>query len=141
MPSRRVTLLVVDDDEVDAEIIVREVRQRNYNFDVQVAANGSAALEFLSEHRAQLEDAGLVVLLDLNMPYMNGHEFLEQLRSNPTLRRCIVFVLTTSGLDRDRTLAYDKNVAGYFVKSNVEGLLEALGPYADNVEFPTLPPE
>ena len=70
------------------------------------------------------------------MPGMNGHEFLEAIRDTPELCRTIVFVLTTSDDVSDKARAYDKNVAGYFVKSNVSGLLDMIEEYVENVEFP-----
>ena len=52
------------------------------------------------------------MLLDLNMPRMGGIEFLEELRRDKSLRSTLVFVMTTSGAEDDRSRAYDKNVAG-----------------------------
>ncbi len=60
-----------------------------------------------------------LILLDLNMPGMNGFEFLDELRDDPMLRDSIVFVLTTSNSETDRPRIYRKNVAGYIVKSDV----------------------
>ncbi|MFM8917419.1 MAG: response regulator, partial [Bacteroidota bacterium] len=57
-----------------------------------------------------------IILLDLNMPKMNGMEFLKELRQDPELRSISVFVMTTSNDDRDRIDAYDLNVAGYILK-------------------------
>ncbi|WP_141289365.1 response regulator, partial [Ideonella azotifigens] len=59
------------------------------------------------------------VLLDLNMPRMDGFEFLQQLRADPALCDEVVFVLTTSDADADRVRAYHENVAGYMVKALV----------------------
>jgi len=57
-----------------------------------------------------------LIMLDLNMPRMGGIEFLEELRSDPLLRRILVFVMTTSAAPEDRMKAYDMNVAGYMLK-------------------------
>ena len=65
----------------------------------------------------------LLILLDLNMPLMNGIQFLEQLRSDESLKDSIVFVLTTSNDERDKMAAYEYNVAGYLVKSRVAVLI------------------
>jgi CheY-like chemotaxis protein len=82
----------------------------------------------------------LLILLDLNMPRMGGIEFLKQLRDDPLLRRTLVFVITTSSGDEDRRLAYEKNVAGYFLKRGPKGgFLEAIGMlerYWRTIEFP-----
>jgi CheY-like chemotaxis protein len=55
-------------------------------------------------------------MLDLNMPQMNGHEFLRELRADKELKPISVFVISTSNDDRDRTEAYNYNIAGYLVK-------------------------
>ncbi len=136
MPERKnIELLLVEDDAVDAMMVKRGVKKRNLNFDIDVATDGQTALDRL---RDPSNDISLdrIILLDLNMPGMNGHEFLEELRKDDLLQHCIVFVLTTSDHDRDKTLAYKKNVAGYFLKSNLDGFLDTLEQYSTFVEFP-----
>ena len=67
------------------------------------------------------------MLLDLKMPRMGGIEFLDVIRSDPALRRLVVFVMTTSANEEDRMQAFDKNVAGYILKQRVgEEFLEAI---------------
>jgi CheY-like chemotaxis protein len=61
----------------------------------------------------------LIILLDLNMPRLNGLEFLDVLREDPELKSAIVFVLTQSTRREDIEAAYDRQVAGYLVKSNL----------------------
>jgi CheY-like chemotaxis protein len=82
----------------------------------------------------------LVILLDLNMPRMNGFEFLQQLRGDPVLRDEVVFVLTTSDADADRTRAYQEQIAGYMVKSAVgtqfSKLAQLLLSYAAAIKLP-----
>jgi len=82
----------------------------------------------------------LVILLDLNMPRMNGFEFLQQLRADPALQDEVVFVLTTSDVDADRTRAYHEQIAGYMVKSAVGPqffkLAQLLLSYASAVKLP-----
>ena len=81
-----------------------------------------------------------MVLLDINMPRMNGIEFLEALRADPKLSRTIVFVLTTSDREEDKVAAYEHHVAGYILKSRAgEDFLEViklLRVYWRLVEFP-----
>lgn len=135
--SNSPTVLIVEDDLVDVEIVKRGIRSRSLDFDLQQASDGRKALEYLRSGKLkppQLER--LLVFLDINMPGMNGHQFLDELRADPQLKRTIVFVLTTSDHVRDKAQAYDRNVAGYFVKSNISGLLDVVTPYASNVEFP-----
>ena len=82
-----------------------------------------------------------IVMLDLNMPRMNGLEFLEVVRNDSDLRRALVFVLTTSDDDQDKFMAYENHVAGYVLKSDLGNTflnaLETLDRYWRVVEFPT----
>jgi CheY-like chemotaxis protein len=81
-----------------------------------------------------------IILLDLNMPRMNGIEFLRELRADPDLRLTPVVVLTTSNDERDRVEAYNLNVAGYLLKPvtfvNFVELMAALNKYWSLVELP-----
>lgn len=130
-------LVIVEDDFVDAEAIRRGVMLRKLQFTIEICREGQSALNFMRELQKQSEDPiRQIVLLDINMPGMNGHEFLQELRSDPELRRSIVFVLTTSEHPRDRSLAYDKNIAGYFVKSSLEPMLDLLASYDRAVLYP-----
>ncbi|APZ90987.1 response regulator [Fuerstiella marisgermanici] len=138
MTEQNATVLIVEDDEVDVELVTRGLKKRSLPFGIHAMTDGSTALEFMRRKMPTDEQQRLIVLLDLNMPRMNGHEFLAELRRDESLRKTIVFVLTTSSLEADRSQAYDNNVAGYFVKSNMDGLLDMLGIYADHVEFPSL---
>lgn len=129
--------MIVEDDLVDIETVERGIRRRNLNYDLQPVSDGQKALQYLRSGEITADQReSLIVFLDINMPGMNGHQFLDELRSDPLLKRTIVFVLTTSNHIRDKALAYDRNVAGYFVKSNVDGFLDTVAAYVDNVEFP-----
>lgn len=112
-------VLLVDDDGVDAMAIQRAFRKRDLP-EPTVARDGLEALSVLrgADGMSRLPRP-YVVLLDLNMPRMGGLEFLEHVRSDPDLHDVVVFVLTTSDAESDRTAAYEKNVAGYIVKSDV----------------------
>jgi CheY-like chemotaxis protein len=81
-----------------------------------------------------------VILLDLNMPRMNGFEFLQALRADEALTDDIVFVLTTSDADTDRSRAYRQHVAGYMVKAEVgpqfSRLAQLLMDYQAGVRWP-----
>ena len=138
MSEQPATVLIVEDDEVDVELVMRGLRKRELPLSVHTATDGSKALDLIRHELPEDQRRRLIVLLDLNMPRMNGHEFLAELRMDESLQKTIVFVLTTSSLETDRCKAYTRNVAGYFVKSNIHGLLDILGTYADHVEFPEL---
>jgi CheY-like chemotaxis protein len=107
-------ILLVDDDEVDVMTVKRAFAKANIVNKVFVATDGIEALQLL---RADgVPSSRRLVLLDLNMPRMNGIEFLREIRSDPALQVLTVVVLTTSNEDRDRVEAYQLNVAGYLLK-------------------------
>jgi CheY-like chemotaxis protein len=114
------SILLIDDDDVAAEAVVRGLRKQNLQFPIVTAEDGSVALEILrGTHASRRITKPYLALLDLNMPRMNGSEFLRELRADPELRDTLVFVLTTSGNEADRARAYQFNIAGYMVKSGV----------------------
>lgn len=134
---KKAIVLVVEDDVVDVESIERGVAARGLPFDLRVRRDGQEAIDYLrSEELSAEQRKKLIVLLDINMPGMDGHQFLDELRTDERLRRTLVFVVTTSDLAQDKAKAYDRNVAGYFVKGRVDGLLDTLEKYHENVEFP-----
>lgn len=113
-------VLLVEDDDVAAESVMRSLQRAGITCPVTWAEDGQAALDVLRgripERRAPRPR---LILLDLNMPRMNGFEFLEAVRADPKLKDEVIFVLTTSSADTDRSRAYNENVAGYMVKSAV----------------------
>ena len=135
-----VTLLLVEDDVVDAEAIQRAFRRHRIANPFVVVRDGVEALAALRGDGRPAVPRPFVVLLDLNMPRMNGVEFLEALRADPDLARTVVFVLTTSDREEDKVAAYDHHVAGYILKSRAgEDFLEVvelLRAYWRLVELP-----
>src|SRR5690606_19839603 len=106
-------ILLVEDDAIDVMNARRALKKNNLTNPIFEAQNGLEALELL---RSGTLPRRLIVLLDLNMPKMNGLEFLRVLRADPALRATSVVVLTTSSGERDKVEAYELNVAGYLVK-------------------------
>lgn len=132
-------LVLVEDDAVDAECVRRALQVRGIRNPLFVFPDGRSALNALRNRTGQPLEPPYLVLLDLNMPRMNGLEFLAELRSDADLRSTIVFVLTTSRDEKDVRDAYQANVAGYLVKSTGDGfgeVLSMLEQYSDLVEFP-----
>lgn len=117
---KELTVLIVEDDDVASESITRSLKKVSPNINLVYAEHGKVAIEILkNEHPSRFLTTPYVVLLDLNMPVMNGFEFLEYVREDLALQDTIIFILTTSNDDNDRARAYDNNVAGYMVKSAV----------------------
>jgi CheY-like chemotaxis protein len=120
MMTPRMSVLLVEDDDVDAEAVMRSLRRSQVPVDVVWVEDGAEALEVLrGEHSYERIDRPVVVLLDLNMPRMDGFEFLQAVRHDPDLRDLVIFVLSTSAAESDRMRAYHENIAGYLVKSTV----------------------
>lgn len=140
MNTKPVSILLVDDDDVEAELVSRSFKKARIANAIVRARDGEEALEMLRNEVDKGSGSSWLVLLDLNMPRMNGIEFLDELRADPKIRRTIVFVLTTSDEQRDRSAAYERNVAGYIVKSTAGeefgNLLLLLDHYWRVIEFP-----
>ncbi len=118
--DRPLNILLVEDDDVAAESVMRSMAKVGCPLPVVWAEDGAVALAALrGEDPERVVPRPRVVLLDLNMPRVDGFEFLQQLRADPDLHEEVVFVLTTSDADSDRTRAYHENIAGYMVKSAV----------------------
>lgn len=136
--DRLLNILLVEDDEVDVMNVRRAFQKNRITNPLFVAGNGVDALEQLRGGKIPRERR--IVLLDLNMPQMNGIEFLRELRRDPQLNLTPVIVLTTSNDERDRIEAYNLNVAGYLLKpvtfSNFCEAMAALNKYWALVELP-----
>jgi len=138
------TVLLVDDDDVDVMAVRRAFRQSisARRFSLVVARDGIEALSVL---RGSAAEPALrkpyILLLDLNMPRMNGLELLRELRKDNALASSIVFVLSTSAADEDKRAAYDANVAGYLVKSKIgedmSYVVRLIEAYLQVVELPS----
>lgn len=136
-----VNLLLVEDDEVDIQGMKRAFAKSRIGNPITVARDGIEALEFLrgENGRPKLAKPHLI-LLDLNMPRMNGLEFLQAIRADEDLKSSIVFMITTSKAEEDRARAYDQHVAGYIVKQDpANTFMQAVAlmeHYWKIVEFP-----
>jgi CheY-like chemotaxis protein len=121
--SRPLNILIVDDDEVDIMAVQRTLARARIGNAVTIARNGLEGLEILRS--GNLPEPRLV-LLDLNMPSMNGIEFLEELRSDPDLTGQPVIVLSTSRDEKDRLAAFDLHIKDYLLKDKVQDELVSL---------------
>jgi CheY-like chemotaxis protein len=137
-PQQQLGVLLVEDDEVDVMTVKRAFRQSHITNPLYVARDGVDALETLRS--GEVPRNRLIILLDLNMPRMNGIEFLHELRKDPAIAAIPVVVLTTSNDDQDKCEAYDMNVAGYLLKpvtfNNFCELMVTLNKYWSLVELP-----
>jgi CheY-like chemotaxis protein len=136
--EKMLNILIVEDDQVDVMNVRRAFDRNRIANPLFVAGDGLEALRMLRSGEVPAERR--IVLLDLNMPKMNGIEFLRELRSDSALQHTPVIVLTTSNDERDKIDAYNLNVAGYLLKPvtfvNFVEVMAALNKYWTLVELP-----
>lgn len=113
MDHKSLNIMLVEDDEVDVMNIQRAFKKNSINNPMMIARNGLEALEML---RVPGAEKPRIIILDINMPKMNGIEFLQELRKDDKLKDISVFVMTTSNQDSDKIEAYNLNVSGYILK-------------------------
>ncbi len=121
-------LLLVEDNPGDVRITQEALRQDHFAHHLHVVRDGVEALEFL-RGKGKYADAPRphIILLDLNLPRMNGKELLAQIKSDPSLRRIPVMVLTTSNAEQDLMKAYDLHANCYITKpENLEQFLRVI---------------
>ncbi len=117
LSSPSASILLVEDDQMDVMNVQRELRKQNIAVPLVHARNGREALDMLRGENGQAKIARpSLVMLDINMPKLNGLELLKILRADAELRDLNVFIMTTSDLDTDRSGAKDLNVSGYIIK-------------------------
>ena len=116
MTDKIVSILIVEDDEVDVMAIRRAFQETNISNPIYIAKDGIEALQKL---RSREIPYPYIVLMDLNMPRMNGIDCMKEIRTDRNLKRTTIFALSTSNDEKDKLSAYDCNVAGYIVKSDI----------------------
>ena len=136
--NNQTKIIMIDYDEVDVRTVRRAFRRSPRALELHVSKDGLDGLTML---RNLSSNGPLLILLDLNMPRMNGLEFLDELRADSALQHHVVFVLTTSDAERDKRASYARNVAGYLLKSEVgakpEILTGLLSSYLAAVHLPS----
>lgn len=107
-------LLLIEDDQVDVMNVQRAFKKNNIENPLFIAGNGVDALTLL--HSNKITPLPKIIILDINMPKMNGIEFLKEIRNDPELKSLSVYIMTTSSYDSDIIEAHKLNVAGYILK-------------------------
>lgn len=108
-------ILLVEDNPMDLDLTLRAFNKKRFSNKIEIARDGEEALAFFPRWEAG-EPLPAVILLDINMPKVNGLEVLKQLKEHPIFRRIPVVVLTSSREDRDLKTAYDLGVNSYIEK-------------------------
>lgn len=106
-------ILLIEDDIIDQMAVKRAFKELKITNKLFIANNGEEALEFLRDKNNQLPG---FILLDLNMPKMNGLEFMDVVKKDPDLKKIPIVVLTTSMEENDRIESFNLSVAGYIIK-------------------------
>ena len=132
-------ILLVEDDRVDVMTIKRALKEIRVTNRLDIAGDGMEALEFLRDPENEMP---CIILLDLDMPRMNGVEFLEMVKQDEILKKIPVVVLTTSTEEQDKVDSFSLGVAGYMVKPVDYGQLvevaRAIDLYWTLSELPTV---
>ena len=106
-------ILLVEDDQVDVMTVKRALKEIHVTNPVVNPENGEEALKYLRDPDSAKP---CIILLDLNMPIMNGIEFLQVIKNDILLKRIPVVVLTTSEEEQDKINSFNLGVAGYMAK-------------------------
>ena len=116
------TLLVIEDSEEDYEMLKRVVQKKSANYELIHCETGKEALEFFllnkdnHDNQAQLSKIPSLILLDLNLPGIDGKTVLAKLKSHPTLKLLPIVVFSTSSNPQDIKTCYEKGANAYIIK-------------------------
>lgn len=125
--TRPIRVLLVEDNPGDVRLLEEAFRELEANIQIQVAKDGAEALDIIfddPQRRAGWHPE--IILLDLNLPKVNGHDVLARIKSNPEKRQIPVIVLTSSRADSDVRRAYESHANAYLKKpSTLDGLISA----------------
>ena len=118
--SKSVSILLVEDNVMDVELILDAFKEARLSNTIHVARNGQEALDYLFGHGPYVDRNTYplpdLVLLDLKMPGIDGHEVLRRVKATPKLKRLPVIILTSSSDEGDRVMGYDNGANSYLVK-------------------------
>ena len=115
--QRVVNILLVEDDVLDQMEVKRTLERKNILYRIKIAKNGEEALQLLEDTSSEVFSGKPdIILLDLNMPKMNGFEFLSKIKTNDEWKDIKVFVLTTSDEREDKVAASKLGISGFITK-------------------------
>lgn len=139
----KMSILLVEDDEIDVMSVKRAFQQNKITNPLYITNHGEDALAFLRKEGKYIDSNHKrpnLILLDLNMPRMDGHEFLRVIKNDTNLREIPVVILTSSNLSEDIKKSYQNGVAGYLVKpvtfGNFAEMIRTLDLYWTVSEIP-----
>jgi len=121
-------ILLVEDNEGDILLTLEAFEECKVKAEISIVKNGQEALDYLFK-REQYADAEKpdLILLDINIPILNGHEVLEQIKANAVLKKIPVIMLTTSSSQKDLNRAYENHCNSYVTKPlDIKDFLDAI---------------
>jgi len=129
-------ILLVEDNRMDVELLLDAFRQARLGNKIHIACNGQEALDYLFGHDeyADRDTYPLpdLILLDLKLPGIDGHEVLRRVKGTPGLKRLPIVILTSSKEEGDRAISYDNGANSYLVKPvSLDGFLEVTRQITD----------
>lgn len=126
-------ILLVEDEPADANLIKMALKEGKINYRLHHVLDGVEALHFLHEHQLNSNSTQAdLIILDLNMPRMNGKEFLKSIKSDKQLNSIPVVVLTTSDVERDVVASYKLGASGFITKPiDMDQFIKAIGQLQD----------
>lgn len=134
MNAEPIRFLLAEDDDDHAELIMDSMRDNRVLNDIMRVSDGQEALDFLRHEGAHVDAPRPdVVMLDLKMPRVDGHEVLEAMKTDPSLKTIPVVIMTTSRAEADRARAYEAHANSYIVKpldfDSLHEMVRTLGFY------------
>lgn len=125
-------ILLVEDNEGDIMLTSEALEDSNLNHDLMVARNGKEALDMVNQGLEDLGDLPDLILLDINLPFKNGHEVLKTIKSDENVKHIPIVILTTSSSSQDIKEAYRNHASSYICKpSELDGLTKAINVFKE----------
>jgi CheY-like chemotaxis protein len=141
--GREVTIVMIEDDEGHARLIEKNVRRAGVNNEIIPFTDGNSALDFIlgKDRSGEVSiDRYLLVLLDLNLPDMQGTEILEQVKNNPHTKRLPIVILTTTDDEMEIQRCYDLGANVYITKpveyESFANAIRQLGMFISVMQIP-----
>ncbi len=128
MQNKTIHILLVEDNEGDILLINEALEEAKIIINLSVVRDGQSAVDFLHKKQPfEAVESPDLVLLDVNLPILNGHEVLQHVKSNETLKSIPIIMLTTSSSPKDIEFAYANHVNSYITKPvNVSDFLQVV---------------
>ena len=122
MKHERARILYVDDDVDDAEFLSEALRQVNPEVDLNIAENGLKALQYLQKLKDANNKLPCLIILDLNMPYLDGKQTFKRIKEDPELQQVPIIIYTSSRNPQDETMFSSLGIEFITKPHNLMGL-------------------